>query len=303
MSPAPLPPLGLGTAGLGDVFGTVTDRAATEVLAAALARGIRYLDTAPLYGLGRAELRLGRAMAELGGPDVRLSTKVGRTLDDSARGWHFDFGRDAVRRGLDQSLQRLGVDRVDVALVHDPDQHESQARDETLPALRELCEEGVVGAVGVGVNQWQLPLRWVLAGEVDVVLLAGRYTLLDQSAAVDLLPSCRRSGVSVVAAGVFNSGVLVDPVDGAWYDYAPVDASQLDRARRIRTVAADHGVALPTAAVHFVRRHPGVSTVLVGVAGADHVVANHDAWQCEVPDDLWGDLAALGLIPVPDPQR
>jgi len=275
--------LGLGTAGLGNVFGEVDDEAAAEVVAAAAGAGVRYFDTAPFYGFGSAERRLGRALARLPAGSFAVSTKVGRTL--TGGGCVFDFSADAVRRGIEGSLDRLGLDRVDIVYLHDPDDHEEQAASEAWPELCRLRDEGVVSAIGVGMNQWEMPARFVERLDVDVVLLAGRYTLLDRSGE-RLLDRCGERGVDVVLGGVFNSGLLIDPRPGAWFDYAPASADLLARALSMREVATSAGYDLAACALAFAVAHPAVTSVLVGVTNAAQVQANLRAFRREVPPDL-----------------
>jgi len=275
--------LGLGTAGLGNVFGDVDDETAAEVVAAAAGAGVRYFDTAPYYGFGLAEQRLGRALSRLPAGSFTVSTKVGRTLTDG--GCFFDFSADAVRRGIEGSLERLGLDRVDLAYLHDPDDHEEQAATEAWPELCRLRDEGVVSAIGVGMNQWEMPARFVERLDVDVVLLAGRYTLLDRSGE-RLLDLCGERGVGVVLGGVFNSGLLIDPRPGAWFDYAPAPADLLARAQRMREAAASAGYDLAACALAFAGTHPAVTSVLAGATNAGQVQANLSAFRREVPPDL-----------------
>ena len=292
-----LPRLGVGTASLGNVFGTVPDDAATELLASAIAHGLDYVDTAPLYGNGLSERRIGAALRELGNPLITISTKVGRILDEQdPRGWRFDFSADGIRRSLDSSLERLGRDHVDIVYVHDPDGFEDQLHEETWPALERLRAEGVVRAIGVGMNQWQIPLRLIQRATVDLVMLAGRYTLLDQSAQDQFLPTCLERGVGIVAAGVFNSGILINPVEGAWYDYAPAPAELVHRALQIRTVLRHFDVGLPQAAVHFAAEHPSVVSTVVGVGSAATLQANIRALGDRVPSEAWEALREGGLL-------
>ncbi|WP_410592298.1 aldo/keto reductase [Amycolatopsis sp. lyj-23] len=283
--------LGLGTAGLGNVFGEVDDGAAAEVIAAAAGAGVRYFDTAPYYGSGLAERRLGRALAQRPAGSFAVSTKVGRTLVDG--GCVFDFSAAAVRRGIEGSLDRLGLDRVDVVFLHDPDDHEGEAATRAWPELRRLRDEGVVSAIGVGMNQWEMPARFVERLDVDVVLLAGRYTLLDRSGE-RLLDLCGERGVDVVLGGVFNSGLLIDPRPGAWFDYAPAAADLLARAQRLRSIAASAGYDLATCALAFAAAHPAVTSVLVGVTSADQVRENLGAFHREVPRELLHRLTSDG---------
>jgi len=289
--------LGVGTASLGDVFGPVADDAATGVVQECVAAGISYLDTAPLYGNGTSEERLGRALSSPDLPPMTLSTKAGRTLDPtSPNGFRFDYSPDAIRRGLDDSLSRLGRERIDILYIHDPDDHAHAVYHQAWPTLLRLKAEGLVGAIGFGMNQWQLPLEFVSRLQVDVVMIAGRYTLLDPSAGEEFLPACQERGVSVVVAGVFNSGILVNPVAGSWYDYKPATAPQIRRAREIRALAARHGVELPAVALHFALRHPAVTSVVVGAGSADTVRRNVDAAQQSIPEELWMELVEQRLV-------
>ncbi|MGA8460077.1 MAG: aldo/keto reductase, partial [Streptosporangiaceae bacterium] len=236
-----------GGAPIGGLFAPVDDDAAQATLEAAWDAGIRAFDTAPHYGVGLSERRIGRFLAGRPRGDYVLSTKVGRLLEsadgdvDGAEGYFGtprlarvrDYSRDGVLASLEASLGRLGVDRIDIALIHDPDDHGPEALDGAYPALAELRAEGVIGAVGAGMNQVEM-LEWFLPrADLDCVLVAGRYTLLDTRAAASLFPECQRRGVGVLAAGVFNSGVLVDPAPGATYDYLPAADDVMDRARRI----------------------------------------------------------------------
>lgn len=296
-TPVSVSALGAGTASLGDVFGPVSEASAIELIGACIDGGISYLDTAPLYGNGLSERRLGAALRELGQPEITISTKVGRTLDaDSPEGWRFDFSRDAILRGLESSLSRLGRDRVDIVYLHDPDSFEQQVYDEAWPTLADLRDEGVIGAIGVGMNQWQLPLRFVERLDIDVVMLAGRYTLLDSSAEARFLPACEIADVSVVLAGVFNSGVLVDPVDGAWFDYKAATQTQLERARAIRAVASEFGVSLPQLALGYAFEHPAATSVVVGVGSAKNLRRNIDSVQHPLPLGLIARLREEQLI-------
>ncbi|MFI9560580.1 aldo/keto reductase [Nonomuraea endophytica] len=294
------PDIGLGGAPLGNLFTAVTDEQARATVDAAWEAGVRLFDTAPHYGLGLSERRLGAALA--GRDGYVLSTKVGRRLvpadpakDDEGfdvvaaerRVW--DFSRDGVRRSLDESLVRLGLDHVDVALIHDPDAHEGQALAEAYPALAELRAQGVVKAIGLGMNQWQVPARFVRDTDIDVVMLAGRYTLLDRSG-LPLLEACAAKGVRVLAAGVFNSGMLATDEPGGTFDYQPAAAPLLERARRLAAVCRRHGVTLPQAAMAFPARHPAVATVVLGARSADEVRRNAALWAEPVPEELWAEL-------------
>lgn len=261
---------------------------------AALARGLHYFDTAPVYSNGRSENTLGAVLRELGHPRVTLSTKVGRLLDDTAQGWHYDYSRDGVLASLDASLQRLGVDQVDLLLVHDPDHHEREALDTAFPALVELRDAGVVKAIGVGMNQARMPARFVREVDLDLVLVAGRFSLLDSSAADELLPLCAERGVAVSVGGVFNSGLLAAPDDpAATYDYAQPPPHLRARALAIRDLARSYGLTLAQLAVAFVRKEPAVTSVLLGIRTPHELEENVQAMEVEVPPELWDELQRL----------
>ncbi|HVK21813.1 MAG TPA: aldo/keto reductase [Actinokineospora sp.] len=299
--------LGFGAAGIGNLYRAVDDADALGAVDSAWDAGIRYFDTAPHYGLGLSERRLGEALAGRPRSEYVISTKVGRILEpnpaggrddqgfdvpaDSVRRW--DFSGDGVRRSLESSLERLGLDRIDIVLLHDPDDHWQQAVEEAYPALHELRAQGVIGAIGAGMNQWEMLDRFVTETDIDVVMLAGRYTLLDQSAAEVLLPHCLERNVSVLGAGVFNSGVLAKDTPGDKYNYDTIPADVHARAVRIAEVCGDHGVSLPQAAMAYVARHPAVATVVVGARSAAQITRNADLFAKPVPDALWTDLAAL----------
>lgn len=302
-----LPRHGFGAAPIGGLYEAVGEEQARATIEAAWSHGVRLFDTAPHYGLGLSERRLGAALA--GRTGYVLSTKVGRLLRPTTRGGRddegfdvpaghervWDFSGDGVRRSLEESLERLGLPRVDIALIHDPDDHLDQALTQAYPALAELREQGVVQAIGVGMNQWRAPLRFVRETGVDVVMLAGRYTLLDQSG-LPLLDACLERGVRVLAAGVFNSGLLATSRPSGTFDYRPAPAAVLDRARRIAAVCERYGVALPQAAMAFPLRHPAVASVVLGARSPAEVEANAALWSRPVPDDLWRELEAEGLI-------
>jgi D-threo-aldose 1-dehydrogenase len=310
--------LALGTAPLGNLFAPVAEEDAAATVASALAAGLTYVDTAPHYGLGLAERRLGRLLAGLPRDRFVVSTKVGRLVRPLAPGetadpegfadappakrvW--DFSGDGVRRSLEESLERLGLDRVDIVLVHDPDDHEREATEQALPALIELRDQGVVTAVGAGMNQAEMLTRFVRDLDIDVVLVAGRYSLLDQRALAELLPTCAARGAAVVVGGVFNSGLLADPRPGATFDYAPAPAELVDRAARLAEVCARHGTPLRAAALAFPFGHPAVTSVLVGARSAAEVTDAVACFERPVPEALWAELVATGLLPsdVPTP--
>jgi D-threo-aldose 1-dehydrogenase len=304
---------GFGAAGIGNLYNEVSDADAEAALQAAWDAGVRYFDTAPHYGLGLSERRLGKFLAGVPRDEFVVSTKVGRLLEpfdgdglDLDNGFAvprkyrrvWDFSADGVNRSVESSLERLGLDRVDVLLLHDPDEHWDSAAGEGFPALASLRSQGVVGAVGVGMNQWQMPARFVRETSIDVVMLAGRYTLLEQTAAVEFLPLCAERGVSILEAGVFNSGLLARAQipDNAKYNYADAPAELVQRAQRIAAVCERHGVTLPQAAVQFVLRHPTTASVVLGVKSAGQAVRNAALFATPVPEGLWDDLHAEGLL-------
>jgi D-threo-aldose 1-dehydrogenase len=302
----PVTGLGLGGAPIGNMFTGVRDEDAWATVDAAWDGGIRYFDTAPLYGHGASERRLGRALRGRPRDEYVLATKVGRVLDPAGpeRGPtiftdvgklepRFDYSRDAVLRSLDESLTRLDTDRVDVALVHDPDLHEDDALAHAFPALLQLRDEGVIRAVGSGMNQSAMLERFVAQVDLDCVLLAGRYSLLDRGGA-DLLDRCAQRGVGVILGGVFNTGVLIDPDVNRTYDYAPASSTVLARARRLRDTCNGHGVALGAAALQFAMRHPAVSTVLVGARSPAEISVDLEYAQPTISDDVLTEIANTG---------
>jgi D-threo-aldose 1-dehydrogenase len=304
--------LGFGAAAIAGLYTEVGEEQAHEAVRAAWRRGVRYFDTAPHYGLGVSERRLGAVLRTYPREAYTVSTKVGRRLepapgggDDLAHGFAvpathrrvWDFSADGVRRTLDASLERLGLDRVDIVYLHDPDDHAEQALREAYPALERLRSEGVVGAIGAGMNQAAPLTRFVRDTDVDVVLCAGRYTLLDQSALTGLLPAARERGTSVVVGGAFNSGLLADPGPGAAYDYAAAPPALLERALRLKAAAGRHGTSLRAAALAFCAAHPAVASVLAGARSAAEVHDCADRFAQRVPDTFWRELKDTGLLP------
>jgi D-threo-aldose 1-dehydrogenase len=286
--------LALGTAPMSTFFWETPEDRGVATAVAALDAGIGLFDTAPLYGLGEAESRLGaalRARPERAG-GVVVATKVGRTLVDGpdGRDVRFDFSADAVRRQLESSLRRLGRDHVDIVHVHDPDDHLDDALDGAFPSLAALRDEGVIRAVSVGSNVAATVLAVVERADPDVVMVAGRLTLLDRTAAVELAPACAARGVPLLAAGVFNSGVLARPAPGSWFDYAPAAPDVLDRAARMAAVCDEAGVSLRAAALQFPRRHPAVAAVVVGMSSPAEVASNVADMAVPIGDDVWDAL-------------
>ncbi|QJT06132.1 aldo/keto reductase [Streptomyces asoensis] len=314
--------LAFGAAGIGNLYRPISEDAAVAAVEAAWEAGIRTFDTAPHYGLGLSERRLGAALRGRPRAAYTVSTKVGRLLvpddadgDDLANGFAvpathrrvWDFSADGVLRSLDASLNRLGLDRVDIALLHDPDDHAEQALDEAYPALERLRDEGVVRAIGIGMNRCGLPARFLRETDIDVVLLAGRYTLLEQEGLAGPLSEAAARGKSVVIGGVLNSGLLSDPKPGATYDYAPAPDVVVARALRLKAVTERHGVPLRAAALHFPLGHRAVASVLTGARSAQEVLDTVEQLRRPVPPALWDDLRTEGLLapntPTPTPHH
>jgi len=305
--------IGFGAASLGNLYRRTGEDEAQEAVARAWERGIRYFDTAPHYGLGLSELRLGRALARYPRDEFVVSTKVGRLLEpnpqptaldtegfvvpgDLHRVW--DFSRDGVRRSLDASLLRLGLDHIDIVYAHDPDQFRESAAREGLAALGALRAEGVVRAIGVGTNvTTQLP-GLLADGLLDVAMVAGRYTLMDQSALVTALEPAARAGASIVAVAVFNTGLLSTsrPARDAKYDYGQVPAELIARANALADVCEAHGTSLPAAAIAFPLLHPAVASVTLGMRNPGQVDSNLDRHESEIPEALWDALVDAGLL-------
>ncbi|MGF0115208.1 aldo/keto reductase [Promicromonospora sp. Marseille-Q5078] len=298
---------GLGCAPIGNLFTPVAEGDAEATVRRALERGVRFFDTAPHYGEGVSELRLGAALAGVDRGSVVIATKVGRTIVDAAGApvptggtggpggtTVGDLSRDGVLRSLEGSLARLSTDRVDLLYLHDPADVDEALRG-ALPALLDLRDQGVVRAVGVGMGRNAPVARLVreAAGALDVVMPAGRVTLLDRTALDDLLPAARERGVGVIGAGVYNSGVLADPVRAPFFDYRPASAEQVDRARRMAAACDAAGVDLPTAAARYPLRVPGVEAVVVGARTPAEVDVFVDAADAPVPDHLWTELDAI----------
>lgn len=312
--------LSLGCAQLGNLYREVTDAEARATVDAAWECGIRYFDTAPHYGLGLSERRLGAALAERPRDAFVLSTKAGRLLEPLAavdelddhgfvvpathrRRW--DFSRDGIRRSLSESLQRLGLDRVDILYLHDPDDFLEDVLETGYPALAELRAEGAVSAIGAGMNQAAMLTELVRHTDLDVLMLAGRYTLLEQDSLDDLLPMCEQRNIRVVAAGVFNSGLLARPRPraDAKYDYGDAPPDLVRRARAIAAVCERHETTLPAAAIAFPLAHPAVVSVCVGARTPAQVERNATLYREGVPPEVWAELKAEGLLredaPVP----
>jgi D-threo-aldose 1-dehydrogenase len=314
--------LGLGAASIGGLFTPVADTDAIALVRHAWDIGLRYFDVAPLYGYGAGERRLGAGLAGRHRDDFVISTKVGRLVraagdiptgadidrqalgdrddayyaDTTGRRIVFDYSADGVRRSIEESLERLGMARIDVVLIHDPEDHWDAAIGQAFPALARLRAEGSVGAIGVGLKDASMLARFAREGDFDVFLVAGRYTLLDQDALTELLPMCVERDIAVIVGGVMNSGVLADPRPGTHFEYGPAPAKVIERARDLAVVCERHGVPLRAAAMQFPLAHPAVTGLIAGVRSIDHLDEYPALLRQAIPAALWDELRAAGLI-------
>ncbi len=329
--------MGIGTNPLAGLMEAVPYATARATVEAAWSEGIRFYDTAPLYGFGFAERFVGDVLREQPREDFALTTKVGRLLavdgpperrdelmryrgellyrDTGSAVPYYDYTYDGVMRSLEASRERTGIERFDIVHIHDPEPFMGEAAEGAYRALEDLRRAGEVGAIGIGSNNWDCHLWLLERGDYDAILLAGRYTLLDQTALPGLMPLCESRGVAVIAAGVFNSGILAHPDPGSighvsreadamgdWKDnvtfnYQPAERSVIDKAAAIKTVCDRHGVPLAVAAVQFPLHHPAVAAVVIGPRAPEHVVDNDEAMRYPVPDDLWAELKHERLLP------
>lgn len=309
-----LAPEGLGTAQLGNLYREVTDQVATETLRTAWDGGIRYFDTAPHYGLGLSEKRVGAYLQGKPREDFVLSTKVGRLLvpqsnlnnelDD--QGFHvpadlsrvWDFSRDGILRSVEESLSRLNLDRIDILYLHDPENHFEQASSEGIQTLIELREQGVVRAVGAGMNFANHLAELIRRSDIDLVMCAGRLSLIDPTALEELVPICIERNVGIVAAGVYNSGILstAEPQAGAKFDYADASDELLNRVKAIANISGEFGISLPELAVAYVEATPMVVSTVLGARNPNQVEENIRRSHKEVPIDLWRELGNKGLV-------
>src|SRR5215813_6170404 len=316
--------MGLGGAPMGGFRATITDAEAVALTGAAYDAGVRYFDTSPFYGYGRSELRMGAALRERPRDSYVLSTKIGRILHAMRPGEKppadfrenglpsfapvFDYTYDGVMRSLEHSHLRLGIARIDIVLVHDVDfwtikdralldQRFKTVMESGFKALDELRKAGVIGAIGVGINEADTSLRFIKAGDFDCMLLAGRYTLLEQGALADFLPECLKRNVSVILGGPYNSGILTGGVKpGATHDYVAASASLIEKAQKIEAVCQRHGVELGAAAMQFPLFHPALCSVIPGALSAAEVKQNVDRMSVGIPSELWSELKAEKLL-------
>lgn len=317
-----VPVIGFGGAPLGNMYEAFSDEQAWATVRAAYDAGMRLFDTAPFYGYGLSEHRVGEALRWLDRDSFVLSTKIGRllrpkdpkTLDGGLFKQVlpfepvFDYSYDGVMRSVEDSLQRLGLHRIDVLLIHDVDvwTHGSEAArcqrfEEVMAggyrAMLALREQGVVRAIGAGINEVEACLEFALAGDFDCFLLAGRYTLLEQGALDRLLPTCRERDIALLIGGPYNTGILATgAVEGAYYNYKPAPPEIMDRVRRIEAVCRRHEVKLPTAALQFPLGHPNVATLIPGARTPEEIERNRAIFEVEIPADLWAELKREGLL-------
>jgi D-threo-aldose 1-dehydrogenase len=323
----PVSVLGFGGAPLGDLYGILDEAQAVETVEAALASGVTLLDTSPLYGHGLSEHRIGAALRRRPGHPVVISTKVGRTAEPFApregrsgyvgglpHALRFDYSFDGAMRSLEQSALRLGVDHIDIVLIHDVDvwthgreaveTRFAEAMEGAYRALDKLRSAGAVKAIGVGVNEAEMCERFARAGDFDAMLLAGRYSLLEQPALASFLPLALLKGIGMMLGGVFNSGILATgPVEGAKYNYQPAPPGILAEVAALQAVCAEHDVPLKRAALHFALGHPAVASLVMGAVSPAEVADQVAELATPVPGALWDDLKARGLlgaeVPVP----
>lgn len=332
-----VPQLGIGTNPLGGLHDDIPRDEAMAVIETAWELGIRYFDVAPVYGYGKAEQIVGDVLRDKNRDDYILTTKVGRLLlqagppdrEDTMVLWdgvqlykgtpdvrpYFDFSYDGVMRSIEASQKRTGIERFDALHVHDPDLFPDEALDGAYKALDKLRSEGVIGAIGAGSNQWQVLAYLARRADFDCFLLAGRYTLLDQSALDEFLPLCSEKGIVVINGGVFNSGILAHPDPGSihsvssaadaipsWkdnvtYNYVPAEPDMIQKVAQIKTICDRHNTPLRAAAIQFSLHHPSIPTVVVGPRTVEHVRDNLDMFRFDIPTDLWAELKHEGLLP------
>ena len=322
--------LGLGGTTFGNMYSALDDQEGLDVIDASYMAGVRYFDTAPLYGYGMSETKMGPGLGRYNRDEIAISSKVGYVLKERQEGddyvdlfvdapkltSYFDYSRDAVLRSIEGSLKRLKTDRLDIVLIHDPDDGKSiepgwvpgdranfdHVMAEAYPALAELREQGVVKAIGLGMNQWQMLADFARAGNFDAFLLAGRYTLIEQESLRELLPLCAERDVRIIIGGPFNSGILATgAIEGATYNYAPAPEPLLERVRGIEAVCARHDVPLQAAALQFPFGHSAVATVIPGARTVAEVEGNVGFLQHAISADFWAELKQEGLIDAASP--
>lgn len=297
----PIPAFGLGAAPLGSptadsTFGAVSEADSLATVQRCLELGVTFFDTAPLYGAGLSETRLGMALAGMARERFTIASKVGFLVEEDGS-LRRDYSRDSVLRSIEASLKRLRIDRLDIVHIHDPDNHMREALDHAFPTLLDLKAQGVIGAIGSGVNQTPVLMHLARQAPFDCFLLAGRYTLLEQGPLVDLFPLCQKKQIDIILGGVFNTGILATGVrPGVHYQYAPPPAHIVEKTERIEQVCARHGVALKAAALQFAAAHPVVKSLVVGMKTTTEVDENVAAFHASIPATFWQDLHTQNLI-------
>ena len=302
--------LGLGCAAIGGLYGDISDDQATQVVKKALDLGLNLFDTAPMYGLGKSEQRLGDGLKGTKRDDYVLASKVGRLLEPNDGQTNnsifenepplkikFDYSYDGVMRSLDASLERMGVDRIDIVHIHDPDNHWQEAIEGAYPALEKLRSEGTISAVSAGMNQWEMLSDFAREGDFDCFLLAGRYSLLDQSALHELLPLCVEKNIGIMAGGTYNSGILAKGArPGATYNYSEAPTDIVQKASAIEAIATRHNVNIKAAASQFVFAHPAITCIIPGTRQPERVEENFNLLTHTIPTDFWTELRTEKLI-------
>ncbi|MBV7338138.1 aldo/keto reductase [Chloroflexi bacterium TSY] len=297
-NPLQVPVMGLGGAPFANLYRPVSEQSAIETIQYAFEQGVRLFDTAPLYGLGLSEERLGKALAGIERDAYVIATKIGRVLNDDRSDYSYDYTYDGVMRSLDGSLERLGLDSVDILHIHEADPATSQreALETAYPAVEELRHQGVVKAIGAGMNEWQSLEYFVHHADFDLFLLAGRYTLLEQTAE-GFLDLCGEKGIGILLAGVYNSGILATgPMEDAKYNYQTAPDHLLHKARAIEKICQQYHVPLHVAALQFAASHPAVTSLVVGAETAAEVAANLAGLQTPVSNELWTHLRKDELL-------
>jgi len=298
--------MGLGTATFGGLYSSMAQEECNAVVNCALDNGITFIDTAPHYGKGVAEKRLAHALKGRSRKSFEISSKIGRLLvpteneddpvfadSDTSLSRVFDFSEGGVEKSFRSSLERIELESIDILFIHDPDDNASAAIRESFPALLKMRDKGIINAIGVGVNKTATSARMIKETDIDLVLIAGRYSLIDQRALADLFPVAQERGVDIIAGGVFNSGILANPVKGAAFDYAPASSEILAKAQRIKTLLDEENIPMHAAALQFPLRHPAVKCILVGCRRSNEILDNVKNLNLELPDDIWQKITAV----------
>ncbi len=290
------PRVGLGTAPIGGLYDVhVSDEQAKGLIHFCLDQDVTLIDSAPLYGAGEAERKVGLGVAGVPRESYMISTKVGRIIQPD-RSLTFEYSRDAVMRSIESSRERLGIDYFDIVHIHDPDDHFQQALDEAFPTLAELRDQGVIGAIGAGMNQWEMLMEFARNADFDVFLLAGRYTLLEQTS-LNFLKLCQEKAIKILAGGVFNSGILATGnVKDAKFQYEDAPQHIRDNVDKLSMVCEEYNVPLNAAALQFVDAHPAITTLAVGAISIAQVQSNLDALQFDIPAAFWQAIRERHLI-------